>query len=430
MENLIGKHGDIKPELFITTSLHKPVNVSITSPGLPNSQLNQKFTITNGHVKLVQIDPSYRLTKTELSKKGIYIKADGEIVVYGVNREIHSDDAYLALPLDVLGTEYYTISYTPAYYYTLFAVIGTENQTNVAIHLPNRRALNITLNGVSYTGNQWINLTMDRYSTLELHSVPDLTGTHIISDKPIGVLSGNKKTIVGNTGGSRDHLVEMLLPVSSWGKNFATVPIPERQGIGDIFRFVASEDNTRVNVTYKVHGKIVNNHFIIRHAGGFIQKHYNSSMYAHIKSNKPMAVYQFSLTQVQSHNHQTGSDEADPSMIMIPPIEQYATDYTFTTPEYSLGNYTNYFMFVVDGRQKDGLRLDRHHLPKTTKYHHIPGSHLVAGYVPVSVGTHHVSHTNGSVVIGGMLFGKARLESYGFPVGLLMKTINAVSIFC
>lgn len=419
MDNKILENNDIKPELFITTAKNKLVHVTITSPGLP-TRLRQQFTVTKGQVHRATFDVGYRLHETELSKKAILIEADDEIVVYGVNREVFSDDGYLALPTDVLGKEYYTMSYSPSYYYGVLAVIGVQDRTHVSIQLPNTPHLNVTLKNHKYLKNEWINITLDRFSTLEIHAVPDLTGTHIISDKPVAVLSGNKKAVVGSTGGSRDHLTEMLLPVSSWGKNYATVPIPERH-VGDIFRFLSSEDNTHINVTGVINGKPFHDRITIAKAGHYVEKKYDSALFSHIVADKPISLFQFSQTQGGS------GDLADPAMIIVPPIEQYAADYTFTTPQYSKGQYTNYFMFVIDAKQKAGLRLDGKPLPATQKYTAIPGTSLVAGFIKVSVGTHSVSHTNPTSVIGGILFGKANLESYGFPVGLLLTPVNSVS---
>ncbi|XP_063413689.1 IgGFc-binding protein-like isoform X1 [Mytilus trossulus] len=414
MDNKILENNDIQPEIFVTTAKNKLVHVTIT--GAPNSKLHQTFTVTRGQVHRAAFDTSYRLVQTELARKAILIQADDEIVVYGVNREVFSDDAYLALPTDVLGNEYYTLSYSPSYYYCLFAVIGIQDNTHVSIRLPNTPNLNITLKGHTYQRNQWINVTLDRFSTLEIHAIPDLTGSYVVSDKPVGVLSGNKKAVVGLTGSSRDHLVEMLLPISSWGKNYATVPIPERT-VGDIFRFLSSEDNTHVNITGVINGKPFHDTLTIPKAGQYAQKQYDSALYSHIVSDKPISLFQFSKTQ------KTG-DLADPAMIIVPPIEQYAADYTFTTPKYSKGDYTNYFMFIVDSTQKAGLRLDNKPLPQNQHYVSIPGTNLVAGYIKISVGTHSVSHTNPTSVIGAILFGKANLESYGFPVGLLLTPVN------
>merc|ERR1711971_471110 len=49
----------------------------------------------------------------------------------------------------------------------------------------------------------------------------------------------------------------------------------------------------------------------------------------------------------------------------------------------------------------------------------------MGGFVPISTGTHSVDHISPTTVIGGILFGKANLESYGFPVGLLFKPLNS-----
>ncbi|XP_061187976.1 IgGFc-binding protein-like [Saccostrea echinata] len=421
MDNKILQNTDINPEIFITTSSTKPVHVNVTSPGSSNPRINEHFVVSRGIVHRVVVDQDFRLNHTELSTKGILISADEEVVAYGVNREVWSDDAYLALPTDVLGKEYYTISYSPSYYYCEFAVIGVHDHTKVHIKLANHPNVSVIFRNHTYQGNDWINVTLNRYSTLQITSVGDLTGTHIISNKAIGVISGNKKAVVGTAGPSRDHLTEMLLPVQAWGKNFATVPIPER-AVGDIFRFVASQDHTHITVTGVINGKNFTDHFNIAHAGGYRQRNYSSALYAHVVSNNPIALYQISATQDRGHNH---VDAADPCLITIPPIEQYAADYTFATPQYSKGEYQNYFMFVIDSSQTAGLILDGKPLPQNQTYVHIPGTNLAAGFVNISVGTHTVTHNNPNTVIGGIVFGKAKLESYGFPIGLLTQPVNS-----
>jgi hypothetical protein len=64
----------------------------------------------------------------------------------------------------------------------------------------------------------------------------------------------------------------------------------------------------------------------------------------------------------------------------VPPVEQYAADYTFTTPKYSQGSYANFFLFVVDKSEKDGLRLDGKALPSNTAYVDIPSTSYVTKF--------------------------------------------------
>lgn len=63
----------------------------------------------------------------------------------------------------------------------------------------------------------------------------DLSGTRIQSSAPVNVYSGNIRVKVSqvenganiNTG-SRDHIVEQLTPVNTWGSVFNIQPIPGR----------------------------------------------------------------------------------------------------------------------------------------------------------------------------------------------------------
>ncbi|VDH96511.1 Hypothetical predicted protein [Mytilus galloprovincialis] len=168
MENEVYHGNDINPEIYVTTSKKTIVNVNVSASDSAS-----------------QTEYNLRLNHTELTKKAVLIEADDEIVVYVVNREGMSDDVYLAMPIDALGKEYYTVSYSPATHYCLFAVIGVYDETNVSIHLPHIHHLSVSLNGQTYHGNQWMNVTLDRLSTLQVRSKHDLTGSHIVSSKPI-----------------------------------------------------------------------------------------------------------------------------------------------------------------------------------------------------------------------------------------------------
>jgi len=50
--------------------------------------------------------------------------ASDEVVVYGTNLEVYSNDAFLGFPVDVLGMEYYTVSHHPTTKECEFMVIG------------------------------------------------------------------------------------------------------------------------------------------------------------------------------------------------------------------------------------------------------------------------------------------------------------------
>ena len=399
--------------LFVTTSRTTTVTARVWSPKWSNPKIDTSFSITAGQVKQVSISNKLRMYNTGKEAKGIRVDASDEVVVYGVNMETYSCDAFLAFPIDVLGKEHYGVMHHPTSYIGEIMVVATEDGTSVTFKM----SCDASYGGTNYrTGNSFT-VSMNQYDCLQLQTFNDLTGTYIKSTKNVAFYSGNRRTRIG-PGSSSDHISEQLMPVDTWGKKFATVPIPTRT-TGDYFRIVACEANTRVNVRGLKNGATFTDSFTLSQPGSFVQKHYDSKLYSLMEADKPIQVVQFVLSQV--------SEPADPAMIMIPPTEQYAADYVFSTPKYSQGSYTNYFVFIVSNSQRSGLRLNGNPFPSGTTYNTIPHTDLVGGYIIVPEGTHTIRHTSPISVFCGYLFGLAKWESYGLPGGMRMAPVNTVS---
>lgn len=109
-----------------------------------------------------------------------------------MNREVHSDDGYLALPTDALGTEYYTISYGNSAH-TTFAVLATGDSTQVSFKLINNTQVFVQYKDHSYTSNQWIDVTMNKFDVFLIHSKGHITGSYFVASRPVGDISGNKQ---------------------------------------------------------------------------------------------------------------------------------------------------------------------------------------------------------------------------------------------
>ena len=76
------------------------------------------------------------------------MKASGEISVFSVNKERWSTDAYLSLPVDVLGREYYAMTYITD---AELLVVGTEDNTTVKITWPTGASpISVQFEGVMY----------------------------------------------------------------------------------------------------------------------------------------------------------------------------------------------------------------------------------------------------------------------------------------
>lgn len=378
------------------------------------------FTLRPREVHKVDIDHRLRMEGTHRhgNGKAILVQASDEILVYGVNKEEYSNDAFLVYPTDTVGREYYTVSYWPPHIKTQFAIVGVYDDTFVSILLPSSK------NGTQYPlfqydGKTWhtgdtLNLTMDRYDTVQFQSKEELTGTHIVSNRRVSVFSGNVRTNV-ITGKSRDHLAVQLPPVVSWGRKYITVPIPGRSAY-DLFRFVASEDNTEVLVDGK--------RIFLAKAGDFKQERINSDTYAYVEANKPILTVQIALSQMNE------SDRADPTMIVYPSIEQYGSNYSFATTKYSLGSYDNYFTIIIENQRKDGLYFNSKKLDvaaQNASWMPIPNTNHVATQFLIPEGAHNIYHEDPEMTFAGFLYGSQDRESYGFAIGMRLSKINTVN---
>ena len=94
--------------LFITGGTATTGTVAI--PGLAFSEA---FSVTPGTVTSVTVPVDAQMSNSPTPEdKGIHVTAGGEVSVYGISRAQATTDAYLALPTDILGTEYIVLGST------------------------------------------------------------------------------------------------------------------------------------------------------------------------------------------------------------------------------------------------------------------------------------------------------------------------------
>ena len=116
--------------LFITGEVATTGTVSIASPAFTTT-----FSVTPGAVTSIVIPAEAELFVSDVvADNGIHVTSVQEVTVYGLNRLQFTTDAYLALPTDVLGTQYINLGYSnSAILGTQFAIVGTVNGTVVTI---------------------------------------------------------------------------------------------------------------------------------------------------------------------------------------------------------------------------------------------------------------------------------------------------------
>ena len=244
----------IPENVTAAASLSLYISASVNTTGtvdIPGLGWTQNFNVTAGMVTGVSLPMSAQANLDDgIENKGIHVTSVAEVAVYGLSEEDAITDAFLALPTDVLGTEYVVMAYGNAIAggFNLegsqFSVAATQNATTLTI-TPSVTTGTRTA-GVPY------NITLDQGEVYTLTNNTwgptwDLTGTIITSDKPVAVFGSHECAFVPDIYAYCDYLIEQLPPTSSWGQQFVSLPLATRVG-GDTFRFLASEDNTTVSV--------------------------------------------------------------------------------------------------------------------------------------------------------------------------------------
>ncbi|XP_078682429.1 IgGFc-binding protein-like [Branchiostoma floridae x Branchiostoma belcheri] len=160
-----------EPALFITTQSATPTDVTVT---LPATGYTTTATATNGQVTEVDLNRvAVELRGSEKSNKAVHVTSAEEIVIYGVFAEQATSDAYLALPTDVLGTEYFVACATVKRSWNKegfrdlpseFGVVGVSDGTTVTIN-PTQA---VTFGGNNYLAGQDFTVSLDRFETLQV----------------------------------------------------------------------------------------------------------------------------------------------------------------------------------------------------------------------------------------------------------------------
>lgn len=113
-------------------------------------------------------------------------------------------------------------------------------------------------------------ITLRRGQTYQLLSPPvsrehDMSASVVTSTKPIAVVSGHQRAMVGDPGGAvadldadyRDLMLEQMIPVESWeSKGYVSIPFYDpawktnfyEEGQGDLYRFYTAEKSDQADV--------------------------------------------------------------------------------------------------------------------------------------------------------------------------------------
>ena len=331
------------------TSLQVVVGTRATSAQFKietNDGVMYEGTSTSSSPMVVSIASTLQVANSEFTNrhKGLHIYSTGSESIYVLVKNFITFvnlGAYLAYPCLRFETD-------SAYEYVVvsaddpddllrseFLLVGCENDTEITI-VPTQ-TINIpqdaqnsdsamTTVSMGTTSHQIILHTMQ---TLLISSVDDLTGTKIISNMPLTLISGHECANIPSSKSSCEPLAVQVPPTFTWGTEFLLAPFAGRRGV-QTFKAVTSENNTFFTT---ICGTTSNE----TRADTVFQL--DTDKYCYLESSKPVL-----LTQLSFGGSIDGM--GDPSIALISPVDQYIRETEFfSLPSTEFSN--NYISITV-----------------------------------------------------------------------------------
>lgn len=366
-----------------------------------------------------------------VTNRGIKITVDPDkpaVVVYAHMYAGARSAASLILPSNVLGKNYYALTWNQNNLSTQNGELARSQFSVVAIEDNTTLRVNIKRNGNALSVP--ISVTLPKAGDVyQYQDSFDLSGTFIesigtsgTSCKRIAVFSGSSSLAIsttltgtGCTGSSIDPLYQQCYPVNSWGRKYIVAPFKGKNKMN--FRIIASEDNTIV--TFNGANQILLPKGTVY--TGFSDAVVNNSSRAPflIEANNPISVAQYSLTQ------SCDLGVGDPDMIYLNPVEQSISDVTvFLSAKQSIAEQHISIYIKNQGSAVSSLRINGN-APQST-----PVSIGATGYVyfqesfSVNNGSSSSIRLTCDSGFNAIAYGFGSFESYAYSAGTNVIDLN------
>jgi hypothetical protein len=348
-----------------------------------------------------------------IDKNGVHVMATEPVGIHGMSKVQFSSDGYLALPTEALGMEYFVLGWgneqpgVPELDGSQFAIVATEDGTMIQV----------TPSVVVGTHNAGVPfpVQLNAGETYQFRADgvgADLTGTHLLADKPIGVFGGHSCANVRSaTTAFCDYVVEQLPPLNRWATEFFVRRLATRSK-GDTIRVLAGYNNTLVAlngvpVTVLAEGEFYET---VRPAPA-------AQNATQITASHPVLVAQYA-----NSSDFDAVQNSDPFMTLVPGKPLFIPQQKFVVP--TLGFLTHHINVIAPTAIAAGVLLDG---VAIGGFAVIPGTVYSEATKPVLTGVHTVTAAQ---PVGVMLYGWNKYESYGWPTCLFFGDTTPPVVNC
>ena len=394
--------------LLIAAETHQ-VQYSIEAPGVG---YYHNGTISAGNDAVLDLSNDVEVSSYDDQDKGICLTTTSDkVTVIGLNLKKYTSDSFFALPIIELDDtyKYYGVSVNRSYFSSTILIVGTENSTMMKLTV--RYSVRIKVNSVVRDldpGKQY-SFVINRLKTVYIGSSNDLSGTKIVTNKPVSVFSGHECANIPVNVGGCDYLIEQIPPTALWGKVHYTAPLVGKSSY--TIKVIAAYDSTIVN-TYC---NIMRTMYTINEAES-ITITLSMKEYCAIYSNNKVLVVLF------SHGAREDNWHGDPMMTIVPPTYHYLSKFDFYTIRNPINlGYSHHINIIVMAKyyQPNMIYLKAGGITRSLgSQQWIPitvngTTEAYATQVNILEGMISIFHSNPAAQLMVMVYGFARSVGYG-----------------
>jgi hypothetical protein len=468
-------------QLFISSKVKTKVRVQTPSIINDNPRIDREYSIEPNKVLKISISTTYMNVNSQTKAGyGILVTSKAPISVSTYQAWMGNGELARHLPIESWGKNYYTANMyqdrygqNGDYKYRPSQILLIAGRDNTVVTYTPVWATEGGGDNPSATKGQSQTITLDKGETYLIKGkidenynkewVTDLSGTLIRSNKPVGVISGHTKVailrypdVLPPTGMFqteahfvRNNVHDAMLPLEMSGTEFVTIPsmyTPLRNsgvgqagaeiGIeddrGDVVRFIALEDGTRIS-RMRSDGSGLAAERLLKKGESFLATTLTETTYW--KSDKlviatqygkayakvlPPAFLPFDRKNSETPQGHPTVESGMPMMEYVPSVDRWTSYGVFNSPE-GMDNFLNIvFTFTEIGKIKIDGRLLTSAFGGAVRP--IQGTPYAFIRTPIGAGDHYIESVDPNVRWCawnyGSLDGMQQGRAYGTPVSV------------
>nr|XP_033818515.1 uncharacterized protein LOC117368880 [Geotrypetes seraphini] len=358
-----------------------------------NTNFKRDGTVGPMETISVPITIPVELTETGIFSKSIIINANNPIILVSINYKEDSLASAAMYPVQNLGNEYYIVtpSGEPGGNMKEFTVAtyGSLNTINIYLQGP------VTFQHKIFPAGSKLSINLQPYEVVQIQSSQDLTGTRIVSQKPVAVLSGHS---CFGKGPRCNHIYQQLKPVFNWGFIFCIPPF-SFQSNGVVL--VIASKNTELD--YSI-------------GPGRGTKDLKPGQAMRIEFTGPEAIFLRANTAIEVAYYSSGGTwdgkTFDSFLMDIPDVATYCTSYMIFGHQLLA---TNYVMIIAKVSATSKFLIDGQLISKI-QWKIIAGSDYVFGEIKYGTRSSFLTVQHPTLPFGLLSFGFSDKISFAPPV--------------